>query len=149
MTKRKILKLVGINLITLSLFIFDRFLKKIALIGFEKDFGLVKFSLWQNPGLALNVPILNIFFCPIVLVVLFLLISQLIKSYQKEKKLKVFGLSLIIVGALSNLFDRLLYGRVIDYIAVPLTVFNLSDLMIIVGVLIVLFDYLKIKKAVK
>jgi signal peptidase II len=40
----------------------------------------------------------------------------------------------IIFGAISNLVDRLKFGYVIDYIDIKyFTVFNLADIMIVVG----------------
>ena len=49
--------------------------------------------------------------------------------------------SLILAGALSNIFDRMQYGAVIDYFAVPLIglFFNLADVMICAGILLLLF----------
>ena len=47
----------------------------------------------------------------------------------------------IIMGAASNLFDRLKYGYVIDYLDLKyFTVFNLADAMIIFGVAILLIS---------
>ncbi len=47
-----------------------------------------------------------------------------------------FGFFLVIFGALSNLLDRFTYGGVVDYILISsfLPSFNLSDVMIVVGV---------------
>ncbi len=47
---------------------------------------------------------------------------------------------LIITGGINNIIDRLIYGCVIDYIRiVPWNVFNLSDVFISTGVMIVLY----------
>jgi signal peptidase II len=46
-----------------------------------------------------------------------------------------FALFLAFLGAFSNLYDRLHYGYVIDYFDLKyFTVFNLSDVMIIIGI---------------
>jgi len=40
----------------------------------------------------------------------------------------------IIAGGVGNLFDRIVYGFIVDYLIVFRSAFNLSDLMIIFGV---------------
>jgi signal peptidase II len=55
----------------------------------------------------------------------------------------VFGL--ILGGALSNLFDRFFYGFVVDYIDIRVwPVFNLSDLCITSGIILIIFQSLKL-----
>jgi len=40
-----------------------------------------------------------------------------------------------LIGAISNLLDRLSYGGVVDFISIPFfTVFNFSDIYIFIGV---------------
>lgn len=47
---------------------------------------------------------------------------------------------LIVAGALSNIFDRLTRGGVVDFIPLSgLTTFNLADMMIIGGALLLIF----------
>ena len=49
--------------------------------------------------------------------------------------------ALLIGGALGNLADRVRDGAVTDFISLPLwPTFNLADLAIVVGVLLLLFD---------
>ncbi|MFH1172920.1 MAG: signal peptidase II, partial [bacterium] len=48
----------------------------------------------------------------------------------------IFWLGLLIVGALGNLTDRLLYGAVIDIIEIPgWSILNLADLMVVAGII--------------
>jgi signal peptidase II len=52
------------------------------------------------------------------------------------------GFLLIILGGLSNFFDRVIFGYVIDYFRLsilPISFFNIADLMIISGILLILF----------
>ena len=61
--------------------------------------------------------------------------------------MSLLGLSLIILGALSNLLDRLIFGYVIDYINIFIwPVFNLADAMIVVGIIFYIIDKYFIKK---
>ncbi len=63
----------------------------------------------------------------------------MIKKEKKNMTSKV-ALGLVLGGALSNLFDRIFYGFVVDYIDIIIwPVFNLSDMCINVGVGIFLF----------
>jgi len=56
-------------------------------------------------------------------------------------------LSLIIVGAVSNLIDRLYFGFVVDFISFfDYSIFNLSDAHIVCGVGLILIWELKNKK---
>ena len=63
--------------------------------------------------------------------------------YRWQERLSIVGESLIIVGSLSNMIDRLLYGAVIDFILIhyhgwELPVFNIADCCITVGVVLIL-----------
>jgi signal peptidase II len=56
------------------------------------------------------------------------------------------SLGLIVGGGLSNIIDRIFFGSVVDYIRIlDLTVFNLADAGIIVGVGILIFKVLNKK----
>lgn len=72
--------------------------------------------------------------------ILLLLLIVLIRGWQNKPKLVFFGYLLIIFGGLSNLFDRLIYGYVIDMIHLfSFSVFNLADVMIVLGCILI-FD---------
>ena len=55
-----------------------------------------------------------------------------------------YGLGCIIIGGLSNLIDRFIYGAVIDYLTLSVawlrwpTIFNLADMLICAGCLMLL-----------
>lgn len=54
-----------------------------------------------------------------------------------------WGIILIFSGGLSNLIDRVLRGGVIDFIDIKIIpVFNLADIMICVGLLLFLIDFI-------
>jgi len=46
------------------------------------------------------------------------------------------GLVLILSGAVGNFIDRLIKGYVVDFIATPYFIFNLADLFIVLGVIL-------------
>lgn len=81
----------------------------------------------------------------------FLLVGGVIYVIQKYDA-GIFSkalLSMILGGTLSNLFDRILFRSVVDYIFCPFlhVYFNLADVMVILG-LITLCTYLLLKKII-
>lgn len=63
---------------------------------------------------------------------------------KKGNKIKKLSLCLIIAGALSNIFDRFTRGYVVDYIRIKVkgldkVIFNLGDIFILVGSLMMPF----------
>lgn len=120
------------------LVICDRFLK------------IVAFNFWQEPqeiisGLALMfVKNYNIAFSiptfinPLIIIipVTLILIYFLIDSIKKRGLIIAPGLLFILLGAFSNLYDRIVYGYIIDYLYIThFTVFNLADIIIIIGMI--------------
>ena len=142
------IKYFSLNLFALVLFIADRILKyyflknPAAKFGGDFLFGL-NFHFEKNIGIAFGISMNQIILLALTIFIILILISVLVKAYQQKDLFSIFALSLIIVGAISNLLDRLHYGFVIDYINVPwFTVFNLADCMITVGVGILLIGVL-------
>jgi signal peptidase II len=62
----------------------------------------------------------------------------------ERRRADVIGLALVLGGALGNIYDRVVYGFVIDYADLhigawrPFLIFNLADTAITIGVLILL-----------
>ncbi|KPV45329.1 signal peptidase II [Alicyclobacillus ferrooxydans] len=69
-----------------------------------------------------------------------------VQSRYRLRRVYQVGLGLVLGGALGNLLDRILYGKVIDYIyfqVINYPVFNLADSAIVVGVLLILLQTLR------
>jgi signal peptidase II len=84
------------------------------------------------------------FFTAIALVVSTVLIGWLYKLPRENKWLAV-ALTLILGGAIGNLFDRLVYGHVIDFISVHwqgsyFPAFNIADSAITIGAIMLALD---------
>lgn len=136
-------KQFGLSFIALAIFLADRFLKlyfiKNPTINLGGDFfyGLLTFGFAKNTGIAFGVAVNQFFLIILIVLVLFYLTGMLCKFYLDKRLIVAFGLILIIVGAFSNLLDRLKYGFVIDYIDLKwFTIFNLADTAITLGVAI-------------
>jgi signal peptidase II len=67
--------------------------------------------------------------------------------FQKKLRYNSISLSLIIGGGLSNLLDRIFHGCVVDYIDIRIwPVFNLADVVICIGTLLLLIEFLNNNK---
>ena len=110
------------------------FAKKIEIDKFHNNgfpFGKMK----ENQKVVKYVPVL-------ITSVLVGLLSLLLP--KKGNKIKKLSLCLIIAGALSNIFDRFTRGYVVDYIRIKVkgldkVIFNLGDIFILVGSLMMPF----------
>jgi len=83
----------------------------------------------------------------IVLIVLLVLIL----TKTEYPKIVIVGFSFVIGGGIGNVFDRIAYGSVTDFMYVDLgffatEVFNMADVSIVIGALIVLTHTLLYKK---
>lgn len=126
------------------LLILDRLLK----IYFLKTLpeGSSVFALFINKNMAFSLPLPAIFLYPILAIIMFILLWLWLKSWCGDKK-NIWPYSLIILGASSNIWDRLRYGGVVDYLNVPFfTVLNVSDIYIFLGILFLVIDQIKKQK---
>jgi len=77
-------------------------------------------------------------------IALVFLILFLIRN--RRNALLSIGTLLVVLGGLSNLFDRVYYGFVIDFIwlkVLPISIFNLADALIFSGMTFLLFSIRK------
>lgn len=77
----------------------------------------------------------------------FIIVALGVHAYERYKAGKfLFGEILILAGAISNLIDRIWYGAVIDFLSIGIgqwqfpTLFNVADVAIVGGALIMLFS---------
>ncbi|MFH1030429.1 MAG: signal peptidase II [bacterium] len=144
------------------LFIADRMNKYFFLENpaARRVFLFLTFSLTKNDGIAFGLPINKIFLNGIVFLLIIILLMLFlnilnISKYVNEGKISRQHLKiivfLILLAAISNFIDRILYGAVIDYIELPHFVsLNIADIMITTGFLIISIIYFfgKIEKKV-
>ena len=130
----------------LSLIILDRLSKWFVLNHPNFYLGnLIELKLFKNPNLyfiSFNSNLLYFLIGAVLLLLLFLFF----RSWQKKDFLLMAGFSLIILGGLSNFFDRIFFGYVIDWIRIfvlPISIFNIADLMIIGGIIILIGKFFK------
>ncbi len=141
--------------LTLIVFILDQTSKQLILDWFFSGNSKIEvtsflnFILSGNTGITFGMLQLNssyfvVFLCVVTLFISILLLKWLWKA---ESVLSSLGLSLILGGALGNLIDRLMYGKVVDFIDFHVFgyhwyTFNIADCAIVVGVVLFIIHQL-------
>jgi len=125
----------------LIFFMIDRILKYLFFHQVIKDSFFLTNA--KNYGIAFGInfseSFLIIFYFIIALIILALII-WFIKLWTGGKHLAASLTLLVILGAGSNIIDRIKFGFVIDYINLHIwPVFNLADMMIVGGILIIIY----------
>ena len=142
-------RLAKIEIGILTLFIIDRIGKWLALHSLPRE-GLflipqtTGFVLERNQGIAYSISLPPVALLIITVLIILILVFIALRAYRRGEMVVVFTLSMIIVGAFSNLLDRIKYGYVIDYaVLTAWPVFNLADVMIALSAVWLLWIILK------
>ncbi len=150
---KRILVILILNTFAVLLLGADRFLKTLMLKNpsLAGDFFIEPFlqlQFYKNTGVAFSIPVPQTLSIIISGLIIALLIFILIKHSFQKKILLPFFYTLIVLGAMSNLFDRIFYGFVIDYLNIIFYwwVFNIADFMISVGIIGLIITTLHEKK---
>ncbi len=119
--------------------------------------GLFSLMLAYNPGAAFSFLASaggwqRWFFSAVAVVVSIVLVIWLARL-SRDKWIEAMGLSLILGGALGNLYDRVVHGQVVDFILVHwqqdwfFPAFNVEDSAITVGAVLLIADMFWPRKA--
>ncbi len=121
----------------------DEWIKAFALKYFPNDDTLTDLDFWnlaihKNWGLAFDIPFRRGLILLVSVVIACFLLDMIVKNAKSNRKI-AFSCMLIIIGAFGNVFDRIVYGFTVDYlIFLGKSALNLSDLLIIFGVVLLL-----------
>ena len=150
-------------IIILTIFFFDRFTKiyliNLQSIGTDIDFYIfpfLNFYLIWNTGIGFGLASMqgSIYYHILTTIIVFVNLG-LIYFLLKSKGVYVYLLATIIGGSLGNLFDRIYYYAVPDFIDLHLGnyhwfVFNVADIFITVGIIgLILIELLRKEKISK
>lgn len=147
----------------LSIFLFDR-ITKIYVINLDKKFigseifssKYLNITLIWNEGIAFGLlsfdqeNLYNLLTILIILIIFFILVM-----FLKSSGLKKLALVMILGGALGNVFDRILYKSVPDFIDFHVGefhwfIFNIADVFITIGVFsMILFEFIGNNKKIE
>jgi len=140
-------------LIALSVLFIDQVIKFIVersiLVGQSVHLipGLLSLTHVRNTGAAFS---LFTGFSPYLALVSFIIILGVIylhHSFLKKGARIDIGLALVLGGSLGNLIDRLFRFQVVDYLDIHIwPVFNLADMMINLGVLLIIIQLIRKEK---
>ena len=135
---------------TIFWFIFDILTKVWVSSSHFKTIYIIKdwlyFTYQKNSGIAFSIPlpqVIQIIVSIAVLIFLWIFCKNFLTQKRNQfLKQSLFGI--IIGGTFGNLYDRVLHGYVIDFIAIgPWPVFNIADVGITIG--LILFFLLTLK----
>jgi len=111
----------------------------------------------KNPGAFLGMgsdsnDIFKLVFLKILPVIVLSYVVYYVLKTKYMNRLNLIAFCCIIGGGISNVFDRIAYGKVTDFLYIELTdnlhtgIFNLADVSVTTGMLILLFTAFSKKK---
>jgi signal peptidase II len=134
------------------LFLADRMTKWYAVYGLADHDVVVNnylsFSVCFNRGFAWSIgsSVHTLVFLVVSAIIGLVTGILILYTYKRWcRNLPIIGELMVITGALSNMFDRVLYGGVADFIVLSYgnwswPSFNIADVAIVVGILIMLYS---------
>lgn len=109
--------------------------------------NIINITYTENTGMAFGIGQNNLFFIIIINIIVLGIIIKLIKEKQEQIDLKILtSLILILSGGIGNLIDRIFRGYVVDFIDINFMSFpnfNIADISITVGILILIISIIK------
>lgn len=145
-------KNIRLIILVILLVIIDQFIKYIVIKNISGGNDIIvisnflKFSFLTNTGGALGILSGNTLMLTLISI---MLIWYIVKEINKnENKFYVYSLSIVLSGALGNLYDRIFRGYVIDYISFTLfkremPVLNFADILISIGIILLIYIVVK------
>lgn len=140
-----------VTLFSLIFFIIDLISKILVINYLNKEIVLIpsflSFNKVSNEGAAFSILTGGrIFFILLAVIVIIYIYKYMLKNI--DSKIELFSYSLLLGGILGNLFDRIVYGKVIDFISFKIfgyyfPVFNLADSMIVIGTISLIIYLIK------
>ena len=156
MLKKNIISVV----IVFMVFFFDR-VSKYFIFNLSQPLGelnlpitsFLNFNLVWNKGIAFGLfSFSQSFYYNVVTIIIILVILLMIWFASTSKGVEKISFLMIIGGSLGNIFDRLYYSSVIDFIDISYNnfhwfIFNVADIFISLGVIILIaLEFFKKKK---
>lgn len=146
--------------ISMLFLLLDQLIKLIVTKNMElfQEIKIIKnfFSIYyiKNKGAAFSIMGNQTILLILISIICLLFLKNYIKTIKTPSKLTIVSLGIIIGGILGNLFDRLFYKEVIDYLSFnffeySFPVFNLADIGITVGAVLLIITLLLEEKNIK
>ena len=141
--------------ISLSIFIIliDQFSKYLIFLNYKslvnKNFLLFRLDFIKNYGAAFNIFSGSRIFLSIISIVFSIVIIYLILRRNSLCQLDLYSYSFILGGTIGNGIDRIVKGYVSDFInlnIITFPVFNIADISINIGFILLLYKFFKANK---
>jgi signal peptidase II len=145
----------------IMIFLIDRLTKIYVITKFDNNLSLnlfeskyLNFHLIWNDGIAFGLlSSSNDFFYNVITFIIFLIIIVLIRMLINSTKLEKIALIFVIGGACGNFLDRIIYKSVPDFIDLHYNnfhwfVFNVADIFVTVGVILLIFNEIFYEKKI-
>lgn len=121
----------------------DAVFKGLAISRLSEEGGRLRspidFALHKNPGIAFDIPLPLPIVTVVSVVIIGLLLRYAIGSWSKRPD-RTMAATLIVLGALGNLVDRVVNDFTTDYIILfARSAINLSDVLIFLGTILLLY----------
>lgn len=142
----------GRNLQFLVPLLLDRWVKRFVIVWNPSNYKInnfLSFDLVYNKGVSWGLlhsdsSYMNWFVILVSAALIFAILYYIGQEIKKDPSKSIIGENFILAGAVSNLIDRFVYPGVVDFIKIDLgfyvwPTFNLADMFIVVGVLIIFF----------
>lgn len=102
----------------------------------------------HNYGAAFSILYGNRIFLILVSIIALILVYHFLLKNKKFEWIDIVIYSLLIGGILGNLFDRIIYGYVVDYLDFYIfnynfPIFNIADICIVCSVILIIIDTLR------
>tara|TARA_B100000214_G_scaffold357777_1_gene317724 strand:- start:946 stop:1311 length:366 start_codon:yes stop_codon:yes gene_type:complete len=114
----------------------------------NKDLLILTIEYIRNYGAAFNILSGSRLFLSLISIISTIILMYLI-FIRKDKRINKYGLSFIVAGSIGNGVDRIFYGYVIDFIKIKFVdfpVFNIADIAINIGILVMIINYFRYRR---
>ena len=115
----------------------------------NKDYVIFSLDYIKNYGAAFNILNGSRIFLSLVSIVIAILLLYFILNKKLISYIELFSYSFILGGTIGNGIDRVTKGYVVDFINlnfIEFPVFNIADISINIGLILLIYSYIKYKK---
>ena len=114
----------------------------------NKDLLILTIEYIRNYGAAFNILSGSRLFLSLISIISTIILMYLI-FIREDRRINKYGLSFIVAGSIGNGVDRIFYGYVIDFIKIKFVdfpVFNIADIAINIGILVLIINYFRYRR---
>ncbi|MDE6292370.1 MAG: signal peptidase II [Bacilli bacterium] len=137
-------------ILAIVIFVIDQILKSIVQlnnVNITVIDNFFRLTYYQNTGAAWSILEGHGYMLIFISLIMLVLVFNMMYSYEDDK-LNNTAFGLLVGGILGNLSDRVFYGMVRDFVDICIfgyefPVFNIADMAIVIGVLLILISTIK------